>query len=228
MLDRYNQVKSKISEQDAQIKRLGIQLETALEQVLDYQNKIQEYEELELLYTQVSQLYSAITRERTTEVKQMLEDVLNSALARIPMDAEYEAVLQGPDYTKANSTVEIKLVDKNSGKERTPLIGTGTMVAQLISFLMTAIVIKFSGKRRVMVLDEVLSGFYDQDSIRMFGEILVALSENEGFQFILVEHKSELAKVSGINVIEVEKQTYDRGLEIRDIYIGGEDDNHDS
>lgn len=81
---------------------------------------------------------------------------------------------------------------------------------------MTAIVLKFSGARRIMVLDEVLSGFYDKDSIRLFGEILVALAKNEGFQFILVEHKSELAKVEGINIFSVDKPNYRQGLVLID------------
>lgn len=210
--ERYQAITVKLTESEQELQRVTMRVETLMNDIEDYTVKMEDNTALHDIYNEVSRLYSAITRRRTGEVKTLLESVLNNALSRIPMDAEYEAVLEGPDYTKANPTVEIKLVDKNSGKTRTPLVSTGTMVAQLISFLMTAIVIKFSGVRRVMVLDEVLSGFYDRESIRLFGEILVALSQNEGFQFILVEHKSELAKVEGINILSVDKPNYNTGL----------------
>lgn len=219
---RFNTIQEQLELKQRERDRVDVKIESTQEHINQYSIKVQDLEELAKVYGDVSQLYQNITRERTGEVKQVLEDVLNNALSRVPMDADYEAVLEGPDFMKANTTVEIKLVDRNSGKMRTPLVSTGTMVAQLISFLMTAIVIKFSGKRRLMVLDEVLSGFYDKDAIAIFGEILVALSQNEGFQFILVEHKSELEKVEGINILQVNKQSYDQGLVIESMTIGGD------
>lgn len=214
--ERYARVDELLRSNQDDLKEVKLQISNLVKDIDNYQTKMDANEELSKVYDEVSKLYSAITKQRTGDIQSVLESVLNSALSRIPMDAEYEAVLEGPDYNKANPTVEIKLVDKNSGKTRTPLVSTGTMVAQLISFLMTAIVLKFSGARRIMVLDEVLSGFYDKDSIRLFGEILVALAKNEGFQFILVEHKSELAKVEGINIFSVDKPNYRQGLVLID------------
>lgn len=217
---RYNQIQQELDFKKELIIKLGTQLETYKEQINIYDLKIQEQKDLENLYYQASQIYSQITRTRTQEIKIMLENVLNIALKYIPMDSIYEAEIIGPDYTKVNPRVEIRLVDTETGHHRTPLIGTGTMLAQLISFLMSVIVLKFSNARRIMILDEVLSGFYNEESIRVFGDILVALSEREGFQFITVEHKSELEKVEGAYIIEVEKNNYEDGLTIKEIKRG--------
>lgn len=220
METRYQAIKSNFSDTRAALNKISIQIDSLETQIMAYNNKIIKLDEMVLIYQQVVEVYKRVMSTRNNQVKSVLEDVLNRALGSIPLDTEYRAEIQGPDYTKANSSVVIKLIDQNSGKERTPLVGTGTMVSQLISFLMSAIVIKFSGKRRIMFLDEVLSGFYDKESIRLFGEILVALAENEGFQFIIVEHKSELERVSGINIVTVEKDDYDTGLFIESMEKG--------
>lgn len=217
---RYQAIKSNFSDTRAALNKISIQIDSLETQIMAYDTKIVKLEEMVVIYQQVVDVYKRVMSTRNNQVKTVLEEVLNRALQAVPLDTEYRAEIQGPDYTKANSSVVIKLIDQNSGKERTPLVGTGTMVSQLISFLMSAIVIKFSGKRRIMFLDEVLSGFYDKESIRLFGEILVALAENEGFQFIIVEHKSELARVQGINIVTVEKDDYDTGLFIESIVKG--------
>ena len=217
---RYQEIKSNFSDTRAALNKISIQIDSLETQIMAYDTKIVKLEEMVVIYQQVVDVYKRVMSTRNNQVKTVLEEVLNRALQAVPLDTEYRAEIQGPDYTKANSSVVIKLIDQNSGKERTPLVGTGTMVSQLISFLMSAIVIKFSGKRRIMFLDEVLSGFYDKESIRLFGEILVALAENEGFQFIIVEHKSELARVQGINIVTVEKDDYDTGLFIESIVKG--------
>lgn len=49
--------------------------------------------------------------------------------------------------------------------------------------------------------------------ITMFGEILVALNQNQGFQFILVEHKSELATLKGIRQVQAQLQNYEQGVQ---------------
>lgn len=220
METRYKQVKANLQATKDEVKKIGIQIDSLEQQILAYDDKVVKLDEMVDVYQKVVDVYKQVMSSRNTQVKAVLEDVLNRALSSVPLDTEYKAMIQGPDYTKAHSSVVIKLVDQNSGKERTPLVGTGTMVSQLISFLMSAIVIKFSGKRRVMFLDEVLSGFYDRESIRLFGEILVALAHNEGFQFFIVEHKSELERVTDINIISVAKDNYEDGLYIESMLKG--------
>lgn len=188
--------------------------------ISDYSNKIIELENREISLLEVAQLCQSIAHNKNQEAKEVLEEVLNHALEQIELDAEYTAHLLQPETKRAVRGLYIKLVEEESGEERTPLTSTGTMVAQLISLLMTIIVIKFSGRRKVLVLDEVLSGFSGLHSIPTFGNFLVTLAENEGFQIIMVEHKEQLAEVDGIHNISVEK-TGGR-LEVTSITRGGD------
>lgn len=176
------------------------------ENVENYANKIIELEEKEITLEQVAQLCQSIAHSKNQEAKDILEEVLNHALRQVELDAEYTAHLIQPETKRAVRGLYIKLIEEETGEERTPLTSTGTMVAQLISILMTIIVIKFSGKRKVIVMDEVLSGFSGLHSIPTFGNFLVTLAENEGFQIIMVEHKEQLAEVEGVHNIKVDKK----------------------
>lgn len=188
--------------------------------LVEYGNKIIELEGREITLLEVAQLCQSIAHSKNQEAKEVLEEVLNHALQQVELDSEYTAHLLQPETKRAVRGLYIKLVEEETGEERTPLTSTGTMVAQLISILMTIIVIKFSGRRKVLVLDEVLSGFSGLHSIPTFGNFLVTLAENEGFQIIMVEHKEQLAEVDGIHNINVEKS---KGrLEVNSITRGGD------
>lgn len=188
--------------------------------VEDYSGKIIALEDREVTLLEVAQLCQSIAQSKNQEAKEILEEVLNHALQQVELDANYTAHLIQPETKRAVRGLYIKLVEEETGKERTPLTSTGTMVAQLISLLMTIIIIKFSGKRRILVLDEVMSGFSGLHSIPTFGNFLVTLAENEGFQIILVEHKEQLAEVEGIKNVSVDK--IDGKLQVTSIVTGGD------
>ena len=65
-----------------------------------------------------------------------------------------------------------------------------------------------------MVLDEQLSGLEDKEMIKVLGYILVSLSRNEGFQFIIIEHKSHLLDVEGVSQFKIEKTNYRQGTKV--------------
>jgi len=203
-----------------QVLRTRLAKEQEEKNVVDYGEKIIELENRELTLNEVAQLCQSIAHSKNQEAKEILEEVLNHALEQVELDADYTAHLVQPETKRAIRGLYIKLVEEETGEERTPLTSTGTMVAQLISLLMTIIVLKFSGKRKVLVLDEVMSGFSGLHSIPTFGNFLVTLAENEGFQIIMVEHKEQLADVEGIYNINVEKEN--GRLEVNQIVTGGE------
>lgn len=207
-------------------KRSEFALENSEKLCKRYEDAMLEGVEADALYKNVMELYSKVTNERNASAKELLEDVLNKTLEQVPLASKYEAHLFEPATTKAVKDLYIRLLDLSSNNERGLLTGSGTMVAQMMSFLMSAIVLKFSGKRKIMILDEVFTGFEDEDAIVTFGEILVALAKNEGFQFIFIEHKHELSNVEGIIEYNFVKETYERGLELAYSRIGG-DENRD-
>lgn len=202
-------------------KRSEFALENSEKLCKRYEDAMLEGIDDDALYKNVMELYSKVTNERNASAKELLEDVLNNTLEQVPLASKYEAHLFEPATTKPMKDLYIRLLDLSSNNERGLLTGSGTMVAQMMSFLMSAIVLKFSGKRKIMILDEVFTGFEDEDAIVTFGEILVALAKNEGFQFIFIEHKHELSSVEGIVEYNFVKETYERGLELATSRIGG-------
>lgn len=214
------QLKEEHNQYREKVLRTRLAKEQEEENVENYSNKIIELEDREITLEQVAQLCQSIAHSKNQEAKDILEEVLNHALEQIELDAEYTAHLIQPETKRAVRGLYIKLIEEETGEERTPLTSTGTMVAQLISILMTIIVIKFSGKRKVIVMDEVLSGFSGLHSIPTFGNFLVTLAENEGFQIIMVEHKEQLAEVDGIHNISVDKKG--GRLEVESITRGGD------
>lgn len=188
------------------------QLET-LQGVLNrFQSQLEDLAHQEVLHQKVLLTFKEISDQRTAEGKAMLENVLNWALANIPLEQRYEAQLQ--ESTRgAKKEMAIILRDLDTGRIRNLKNQSGTALVQIISFLMNIIVIILSGSSRLMVLDECFSGLQDQETITMFGEILVALSQNEGFQFIMVEHKSELGTVQGIRQIQAQLNDYEQGVQ---------------
>jgi DNA repair exonuclease SbcCD ATPase subunit len=193
-------------------KRCEFALENSEKLCKRYEDAMLEGVEADALYKNVMELYSKVTNDRNASAKELLEDVLNNALEQVPLASKYEAHLFEPATTKAVKDLYIRLLDLSSNNERGLLTGSGTMVGQMMSFLMSAIVLKFSGKRKLMILDEVFTGFEDEDAIVTFGELLVALAKNEGFQFIFIEHKHELNKVEGIVEYNFIKPSYEQGL----------------
>lgn len=216
ILDKYENLKErgdKIRRENDELMVLEKQSERQIAMYEEERSKLINESDILNDVIRVSQL---IRDDTQSKVEDLLETVLNSALGRVDLDSNYEAKLIHPTTKKAIKGLLVKLIDSETGKERTPFESTGTMVAQLISFLMTAIVLKMSGNRRLLVVDEVLSGFNDVYSIKEFGDVLVALAKNDKFQIVMVEHKSQLEGVEGLNVIHVGKDN--EGLKVYDVY----------
>ncbi|MBE7114670.1 hypothetical protein FT641_19925 [Bacillus paranthracis] len=182
--------------------------------VARFKNNIKEKQEKVDLCNKTSLMFKNIADERNEGAKQALTDVLNYALANVPLEQRYEARIEETISKRSGKEMVVILRDIDSGQERSLKHQTGTALSQIVGFLMTVIVIKFSGASRVIVLDEKLSGLQDEETIRMFGDVIVALAKNEDFQIIMVEHKSELKTVEGVTVIPLVLRDYERGLEV--------------
>lgn len=212
--ERVGSVMEEVLELRSNFRAKEIQRDTIKETVNEYEQDIEKLTISEINYGKASEAFKRIADSRNAEAVATLEDVLNWALDNIKLEQRYEARLEERDSSRSGKEMVIILRDLDTGRERSLRNQTGTAISQIISFLMNIIVIKFSGSTRIMVLDEVFSGLQDKETIQMFGEILVALSNNEGFQFILVEHKSELGEVEGVKQINLRLNEYEKGLEV--------------
>lgn len=216
ILERFNNLTEHVREKEIELHGYNVQVKTALEQVESFKQSILNLEVDEKNHLYAIEELKRISTQRTENAKNELEDVLNWVLDKIPLEQQYSARIE--ESTGKNRGLNIILSDKDTGFERSISEQSGTALAQILSFLMVIIVIKFSGATRIVVIDEVFSGIDDPDVVDMFGKILVALSENENFQFIMVEHQPSLDEIEGMNVVALELTDYEKGTVVKEQY----------
>lgn len=184
------------------VKVLKRQVET-IEGVVDgYDNDIDKLRNEKMLSEKASTLFKQIADNRNKKAKEQIEKVLNYALSNIPLEQNYMATLDEVSSKRSGKELTVTLIDRDTGHSRSLRHQTGTWIAQVISFILTMIVIKFSNSSRLMILDEVFTGMEDHEMILDFGNILTSLAENEDFQIIMVEHRKELDTIEGITNIK--------------------------
>lgn len=214
MLDRVTRVLTECNNRRDDVKITEGHVRTLENVVQGYIDDIEEKEKEIVLSEKTSKLLQSISDTRNKVAKEKIEGVLNYALSNIPLEQNYRAILEETSSRRSGRELAITLEDIETGYRRSLRNQTGTWVKQLVSFILTMIIVKFSGSSRVLVLDEVFSGMEDHKMIKVFGEILVSLAENEDFQIIMVEHGKELDELEGIKNIPLRIIDYDRGTEI--------------
>ncbi len=214
---RISSVTDRLEELDITIKgkeRLQQNIKSDLDNYVERKIKLEEFEQID---TESIEVFKSVIDSRNTSAKDKLESMLNFALSYIPLENDYKIKIDEFNTKRSGREFAIKLLDNKANQLRGIRTQSGTAVAQLVSFLMRVVILSFSGSRRLLVIDENLSGFQDKETIRMFGEILVALAKNEDFQIIMVEHKSEFKNVPGLHNFHLEKSSYDKGLVLKEL-----------
>lgn len=113
-----------------------------------------------------------------------MEQSINEALRRIFTDRTRQIELR--ETMRGNyPQLEIALHVEN-GVERSLKYSSGHGIAQVISLLCTLSLIVFTGGRRFLALDEVMSGM-SQETRVLFDDVLWEFAQI-GFQYIVVEH----------------------------------------
>lgn len=154
---------------------------------------------------------------KTEDVLNSLKETINGALQVVPLTNDYDIYITENETKRSGKELQIKLLDKEANKTRGLRTSSGTAVAQLVSFIMRIVLISFSDSRKILVVDENFSGFQDKETINIFGAVLVALAEKEGFQIIMVEHKSEFLNVPHIKNVMLRKDSYREGVIVENI-----------
>lgn len=212
---RYNNIIQKIVEIEDDYKEKKIRLQALEEERERYESDIKLNEEEVELLEKSRNFLQKLVDDRTHVAYSKIEEVMNWCLSRVPLKQRYKLKIE--EHGNANGRgVTLKLIDIDTNQERSLKTQTGTAIAQIVSFLLLVVVISISGKSRVMVLDEVFSGLDDDESIRNFSDILQALTENEGFQFHIVEQNRDIASNEDINVIPLDLEAFEEGLKIVD------------
>ena len=131
----------------------------------------------------------AILRQISDEAVQQsygfITENINAALERIFQKTKRQIRLK--EYTRGGMypQLEIELTVEN-GVVRSLKDDSGHGIMQIVSLLCILSVIAITGNRRILVLDEALSGLSD-NSREVIDEVLWSFTQI-GFQFILSEH----------------------------------------
>jgi len=208
---RVESILKECGERRENVKLMERQSETIQETVSKYEKDIEDKINERMLCEKSSTLFKSIANDRNREAKKQIEDVLNYALSSIPLEQNYIASIEEISSKRSGRELTVILTDRDTGYQRTLKNQTGTWIAQVVSFILTMIVIKFSGSSKIMVLDEVFTGMEDHDMINMFGKILVSLAKNEDFQLFMVEHRKELDAIEELTNIPLGIKGYEEG-----------------
>lgn len=170
-----------------------MQLRTQYNQEMQLKSQIDSYiEHLSKLnnqyavFLEAQQLLAVVSDNNTTAVLDYITGIINKALAELfPYDTR-RIFLEKKMFNGQHAHIVVKLVN-SEGRERDLSLQSGTGLRQVISFLFVISLIEIRKGRRILLMDELLSGLHSHakaiilDIIKIFAE--------EGFQFVIVEYE---------------------------------------
>lgn len=182
-----------------------------------FNHQISDSKEKIVLNTESVVVLDNLINMKNEELLGTIKATINEALESVPLTNDYDILLMENNTKKSGNELSVKLLDKEANKQRGLRSSSGTGVAQLVSFIMRIVLIGYSDARRILIVDENFSGFQDQETINIFGAVLTTLAEQENFQIIMVEHKSEFLNVPKIKNVLLKKERYLEGVVIDQI-----------
>ena len=125
-----------------------------------------------------------VSDQTVQEAYKFLESSINSALATMFTKSVRKIKIR--EYTRGVQYPQLVFeMDNGNGKIRSLKAG-GHGVAQIVSLLSILCIIVITGARRILILDEVLSGV-SQSNLMVIDDVLWSFTEI-GFQFIINDH----------------------------------------
>lgn len=195
-------------------------LEKTIQQIVENNNLSKE--ELDVA-THAIELLREVSDETVSKAYGFLEQNLNETLARMFENTTRKIEIK--ESTRANQYPQLELIlHVGNGKTRSLKTDSGHGLAQIVSLLSILSLIVITGSRRILVMDEVISGLSVHNR-KIVSDILWSFTEI-GFQFIVndhgfipegsaVYHLEMVGDVSGI------KQTY---IAKQGVYLQGDGD----
>lgn len=150
---------------------------------LDVQNE--KYKEALDIVTHAIEILREVSDDAVEASYKFIEENLNSALSRMFVNTTRKIKLR--EFTRSGQypQLEIELTVAN-GKKRSLKSDSGHGLAQIVSLLSILAIIVITGSRRILVMDEVISGLSVHNR-KIITDILWTFTEI-GFQFIVNEH----------------------------------------
>lgn len=151
-------------------------------------------------------LLSTVSDDNTEATLLFVSGVINKALAEIFKGDSRRIHLSKKLYAGSKPHIVVEL--ENSRGERLDMtIQSGTGLRQIISVLFVICLIEVRKGRRLLILDERLSGLH-KEAKRILSEILKIFAEG-GFQFVFVEYAlNDLGKLYSVEKPGDEARVY--------------------
>ena len=157
-------------------------LENSINELI--QNNMENKEALDIA-THAIEILRQVSDAAVSKAYNFLTENLNITLER--MFANTTRKIEIHEYTRNNQYPQLELIlHVNNDKTRSLKSDSGHGIAQIISFLSVLCLIVITGSRRILVMDEILSGVSVRNR-KIVEEILWSFTEI-GFQFIVNEH----------------------------------------
>lgn len=130
-------------------------------------------------------LLNAVSEENTVRTLDHITGVINNALTQIFHGKGRQVSLEKTLWKGRYAHLEVVL-KTSSGAVRSLDLQTGSGVNEVISFLFTVCLIAVRGGRRLLLMDELLSGVHP--TAKQVIAQLMGVFADEGFQFLMVEY----------------------------------------
>lgn len=126
----------------------------------------------------------ALSEDNTNKILDFITGVINNALAKIFPYSSRRIKLERSLYRDAYSHINLELQTEKG--TRSLALQSGRGLQQIISFLFTLTLIEVRKERKLLIMDEILSGLHS-NAKAIIGDIMTMFAA-EGFQFICVEY----------------------------------------
>jgi hypothetical protein len=134
---------------------------------------------------EAQQLLATVSDSNTTAVLDYITGIINKTLGELFPHDSRRIYLEKKMFNGSHAHINIKLTG-TGGKPRDLTLQSGTGLRQVISFLFVLSLIEIRKGRRILLMDELLSGLHPEAK-RIVMEIIQIFAE-EGFQFVFVEY----------------------------------------
>lgn len=184
ILDKTKQLIRKIEEEELNQKAMVRSKQQLSSNIKEFELKKKLSEEELDIVTNAIAILKQISDGVVTESKKFIEESLNSALERIFKNSVRKIRIK--EYTTRGTYPQLELELTVEGGEKRLLSNSGHGLEQIVSLLCILSLIVMTGNRRLLIMDEVLSGLSAR--ARMIVDDIMWTFVSIGFQFIINEH----------------------------------------
>ena len=167
---------------------------------------VQEKETLYYDLIEASKLISALADKQSANTLDYITDIINKALSELFKANPCRIYLEKKLHANRYAHINLRLID-SAGREMNLKHDSGTGLQQVISFLFSLCLISLSGKRCLMIHDEVLGGTHAAAK-ETISELIKIFAKD--FQFVMVEYGyDEIGKIYSIEQLGTYSEAYD-------------------